>query len=204
MKPMCGTVFGFLLTATAYGGPLDLCWDCPPPESPIEEARTCATVLEHAFPPAELVQAVQLALLRVPAHDRNEGGGCIPRPDPYDDALQATRAALAGLIHSSERVRVQSIQRLREHAFRLEVEALVALVTNDPSPTVREAAAKSLGLVARGSSVALQALRRSAKEDKDPEVRRTALFAAEILQTPIKREDEPCDPLEGFGCTPIF
>jgi HEAT repeat protein len=50
---------------------------------------------------------------------------------------------------------------------------------------VREAAARGLGLI--GSSSALSALQYAAQSDDDPEVRRSASFAAEVIRGNLRR-----------------
>jgi HEAT repeat protein len=58
---------------------------------------------------------------------------------------------------------------------------LAATLAGDRSPVVRESAARALGLI--GSAQALPALQRAAQADSDRDVRRSAQFAVEVIQT---------------------
>jgi HEAT repeat protein len=61
------------------------------------------------------------------------------------------------------------------------VESLTRALEQDRSATVREAAARGLGLIAAPSS--LTALERAAQGDDDREVRHSAGFAAEVIRS---------------------
>src|SRR5262249_51894677 len=63
--------------------------------------------------------------------------------------------------------------------------AMVKALSEDPTPSVRDAAARGLGLV--GARSALPALQRSALEDPDREVRRSASFAADVIRSNLPR-----------------
>ncbi|HEX5270930.1 MAG TPA: HEAT repeat domain-containing protein, partial [Gemmataceae bacterium] len=61
------------------------------------------------------------------------------------------------------------------------VDALTTTLAGDGSAEVREAAARALGLI--GSPRALAALQRAAQGDADRDVRNSARFAADVIQT---------------------
>jgi len=58
---------------------------------------------------------------------------------------------------------------------------LAATLAGDQSPAVRDAAARALGLI--GSTKGLPALQRAAQVDNDRDVRRSAQFAVEVIQS---------------------
>jgi HEAT repeat protein len=64
------------------------------------------------------------------------------------------------------------------------LEPLQGLLANDPSPRVREAAARALGLLAAPG--ALKALEMAAQADNDKDVRHSAQFAAEVIRGAAK------------------
>jgi HEAT repeat protein len=61
------------------------------------------------------------------------------------------------------------------------VDPLAATLAGDRSAMVREAAARALGLI--GSPAALPALQNAAQVDSDHDVRRSAQFAVEVIQS---------------------
>ncbi len=112
----------------------------------------------------------------------------VPRLTPVAQtpALVVSQSAdirhhLQQLASADERVRADSaIQLGRLHAVQA-VDPLAATLAGDRSPLVREAAARSLGLL--GSAQALPALQRAAQVDSDRDVRRSAQFAMEVIQS---------------------
>lgn len=87
---------------------------------------------------------------------------------------------LLDLTANDERVRLASVKRLGHLKLVCAVDALATTLREDPSSVVREAAARVLTVI--GAAAALPALRQAAEEDADQGVRRTALFAVEILE----------------------
>jgi len=73
---------------------------------------------------------------------------------------------------------VMQLGRLRALAG---IDPLAATLAGDRSPLVREAAARGLGLI--GSPKALPALQHAAMADPDRDVRHSAQFAAEVVQS---------------------
>jgi HEAT repeat protein len=61
------------------------------------------------------------------------------------------------------------------------VEPITRLLSSDRSPVVREAAARGLGLI--GSPASLPALQQAAQADQDREVRASARFAVDVIQS---------------------
>ncbi len=112
----------------------------------------------------------------------------VPRLTPVAQtpALVVSQSAdirhhLQQLANADERVRADSaIQLGRLHAVQA-VDPLAATLAGDRSPLAREAAARALGLL--GSAQALPALQRAAQVDSDRDVRRSAQFAMEVIQS---------------------
>src|SRR5262245_21080962 len=63
--------------------------------------------------------------------------------------------------------------------------SLTALLNNDRSPLVREAAARGLGLL--GGTDSLDELQRAASSDEDRDVRRSASYAADVIRASLSR-----------------
>ncbi len=80
-----------------------------------------------------------------------------------------------------ENVRLAAVTRLGRTRARRAVDPLSATLAGDRSHAVREAAARALGLI--GDPRAMPALRRASTDDGDRDVRHTAQFAMEILQS---------------------
>jgi hypothetical protein len=89
------------------------------------------------------------------------------------------------LLHLEDQVRLDGVKGLGRKKADEAIDALTCMVTDDPCPAVREAAARSLALIgtrSRQAQTALFALERAAREDNDSRVRHAAEFAAEIIQ----------------------
>jgi HEAT repeats len=85
------------------------------------------------------------------------------------------------LADADERVRSDSVMQLGRLKATQAIDPLAATLAGDRSATVREAAARALGLI--GSPNALPALQRAAQVDNDRDVRRSAQFALEVIQS---------------------
>lgn len=85
------------------------------------------------------------------------------------------------LADPNEGVRLDAVTRLGQMKAYRAIDPLAATLAGDRSSTVREAAARSLGLMRNPK--ALPALQRAAQVDADHDVRRTAQFSIEIIQT---------------------
>src|SRR5262249_50809807 len=89
------------------------------------------------------------------------------------------------LADPNEAVRQDAVMQLGRMKAVQSVDAVAATLAGDRNPAVREAAARSLGLM--GSPKALTALKYAAQADADRDVRRSAQFAVEVIQTNLRR-----------------
>jgi hypothetical protein len=104
---------------------------------------------------------------------------------PVSARLEDVDTALQQLAGGDDRNRAEAAVQLgRLHALRA-VDSLIRTLEQDRSPTVREAAARGLGLIAAPSS--LTALQNAAQADDDREVRHSAGFAAEVIRGNLPR-----------------
>jgi len=85
------------------------------------------------------------------------------------------------LADPNEQVRADAVLQLGRLKAVRAVDPLAATLAGDASPSVREAAARALGLI--GSPQALPALRRAAQADSDRDVRHSARFAVEVVES---------------------
>jgi hypothetical protein len=100
---------------------------------------------------------------------------------PAADNRQAeTERNLQLLADPDERVRLGSVLQLGRSRADRAVDPLAATLAGDRTPAVREAAARSLGLL--GSPKALPALYQAAQSDSDHDVRQSAKFAIDVIQ----------------------
>jgi len=98
--------------------------------------------------------------------------------DPHQDEISRYTQDLAD---ADEGVRLGAVTQLGRLKAASAVDPLAATLAGDRSATVREAAARALGLI--GSPKGLAALQRATHVDPDHDVRRSAQFAAEIIQS---------------------
>jgi hypothetical protein len=118
-----------------------------------------------------------------------------PAPVPVVQPSGAPQVVKAGdgqaqrlipqLFDQQETVRSEAALELGRMRNQQAVDPLITLVSTDRSPLVREAAARALGLI--GSEKGLTALQNAAQGDNDRDVRRSAQFAAEVIQTNLRR-----------------
>jgi hypothetical protein len=99
----------------------------------------------------------------------------------HDDRSAETERNLPLLASPDEGVRAEAAIQLGRMRAERAVDPLAATLAGDGSPAVREAAARALGLI--GSPRALPALNRAAQADADRDVRHSARFAVEVIQT---------------------
>lgn len=112
-----------------------------------------------------------------------------PTPLPAPTATRAVSASepagvdqcLQMLSNNSESVRADNVMQLGRMKATRAIDPLAATLSGDQSPVVREAAARALGLI--GSPAALTALQHAAQADSDHDVRRSAQFAVEVIQS---------------------
>jgi hypothetical protein len=140
----------------------------PPVEETAPPPRPVPSSPTPPPPPAPI--AVQPASAATPAHVANN-------PARQQDITHY----LQQLADPNDGARLESVMQLgRMHAYRA-IDPLAATLAGDHSPTVREGAAKALGMI--GSPKALPALRRAVQVDGDHDVRKSAQFAIEIIQS---------------------
>jgi hypothetical protein len=131
---------------------------------------------------------------------------------PILDIVQP-HARLLPLTHPDERVRYHTALQLGRTNALYAVGPLRASLAGDPSPAVREAAARSLAIL--GGLAEITALQRAARDDADDDVRRTAAFAAEMIESrcgmiPASIGHPPHDSrqaprlIDGFNHGPAF
>jgi hypothetical protein len=84
----------------------------------------------------------------------------------------------------NEQVRMDAVVQLGKLKASRAVDPVAATLAGDHSPAVREAAARALGLI--GSAKGLTALKYAAQADSDRDVRHSAQFAVEIIQSNMR------------------
>ncbi len=80
-----------------------------------------------------------------------------------------------------EQTRLATVAQLGRSKSSEAIDPLAATLAGDRSPSVREAAARALGLI--GSPRALPALKQAALSDTDRDVRHSAGYAAEVVES---------------------
>ena len=89
------------------------------------------------------------------------------------------------LADPNESVRLDAVMQLGKLKADRAIDPVAATLSGDRSPAVRDAAARALGLI--GSPRGLTALKYAAQADGDRDVRHSAQFAVEIIQSGMKR-----------------
>jgi uncharacterized protein (TIGR03000 family) len=89
--------------------------------------------------------------------------------------------ALKRLSGADEDDRLKAVMELGRMQVGRAVDPLIGVLSGDTAPTVRDAAARALGLIADPRS--LPALIRAAQADDDRDVRHSAQFAVEIIRS---------------------
>jgi hypothetical protein len=103
-------------------------------------------------------------------------GGLGAPPEAANEIDQAIQM----LTSPREHDRIEAAVALGRNKVDKAVEPLEKLLTSDPNPRVREAAARGLGLI--GSAGSLKALENAAQADEDRDVRVSARFAADAIR----------------------
>jgi hypothetical protein len=119
---------------------------------------------------------------------RSSPAEAVPAPGAAQSAAWATDAVdtqLQSLQSPDDRVRADAAVQLGRQKAARAVQPLSQLLAGDRSASVREAAARGLGLI--GSADALPALQRAAQADEDRDVRHSAQFAAEVVRSNLPR-----------------
>jgi HEAT repeat protein len=91
---------------------------------------------------------------------------------------------LQRLSDANDSARQDAVMELGRMKAERAVDPLAATLAGDRSPTVRETATRALGLI--GSPRGLSALKYAAQADTDRDVRHSAQFAVEIIQSQMK------------------
>lgn len=128
-----------------------------------------------APPPAVVVQPGQVYVAPPPPPPARVA---VPEPptrqdqiDTYIDQLQSPRDDL----------RVDALLQLGRLDARRACGRMIRVLRDDPSPQVREAAARGLALI--DAPFTLTALQRAALADPDPNVRGSARYAIDVIRT---------------------
>ncbi len=104
-----------------------------------------------------------------------------PTPAPASASPGEINRCLDRLANPDEKTRAEAVVQLgRLHASQA-VDSMTRVLTSDRSATVREAAARGLGLI--GTPNALPALQQAAQADEDRDVRNSARFAVEVIRS---------------------
>jgi len=138
----------------------------------------------YVEPPPVIVQpapVVQAVATEPPVYAAPAATPVVARsasPEPLHGDVEHLLQALAD---PNEQVRVESVLQLGRLRALQAIDPLAATLAGDRSPSVREAAARALGLI--GSPKALPALQHAAQVDADRDVRHSAEFALEVVRT---------------------
>jgi HEAT repeat protein len=88
--------------------------------------------------------------------------------------------ALHLLTSPKDRDRIDAALLLGRNRVEKAIDPLQKVLANDQNPRVLEAAVRGLGLIA--TPACLKPLETAAQSDEDPEVRRSARFAAQVIR----------------------
>jgi hypothetical protein len=127
-----------------------------------------------AAPPAPACQPAYYNNTAPPPLATTTARAAAPDNSPVEGYLQQ-------LTTSDDRVRADVVMQLGRMRATTAVDPLAATLAGDRSPVVREAAARALALI--GSPKALPALQQAALTDADRDVRRSAQFAIDVVQS---------------------
>jgi HEAT repeat protein len=94
---------------------------------------------------------------------------------------QGAEQLVTQLANPDERIRAETALQLGRLKSTQGVDPLAATLAGDRSPAVREAAARALALIA--SPQALPALEKAAATDPDHDVRHSARFAIDVINS---------------------
>jgi hypothetical protein len=163
----------------------------PPPvvvaPAPVYAVAPAATVVQPAYSAAPPPPPPPPPATTSAAPPPTAVAASAPEPEltPLPRLAGNAGAYLRDLSNPDERVRAEASVQLGRMKVVQAVEPLTQLLGQDRSPTVRDAAARGLGLI--GSPAALTALQRAAQADDDRDVRRSASFAADVIRGNLRR-----------------
>jgi HEAT repeats len=142
----------------------------PPPYYPVYAAPPPPVVVQ---PPAVRTSSAEPPVYATSAPVVTRAAS----PGPQNGEVERDLQALAD---PNEQVRIESVLQLGRLSAQQAIDPIAATLAGDHSPSVREAAARALGLI--GSPRGMPALQRAAQMDPDRDVRHSAEFALEVVQ----------------------
>ena len=171
-----------------YGYPYPYPYYYAPPGvvvAPAPVAAAPAVVAGSAPVPA--VSAVAAAAPSAPTEQTQAPPLAAP-PAPIVRAVSGIdfQSDLSALNDPSVQIRADACIRLGRQKIVRAVPSLTRTLSEDGSPTVREAAARGLGLIASPRALPRPS-RDAAQADDDRDVRRSASFAAEVIRGNMRR-----------------
>jgi hypothetical protein len=174
-----GYGLGYASSYPYYYRPYYPVYVAPPPVI-VQPAPVVQTVPAYAAPavPAPAPAAPAPAPIPAPLTPTVANAPAASMPADADTYLQQMRVG-------SENARAEAMVELGRQKEWRAVGPMVQALNEDPSPAVREAAARGLGLI--GAPGALTALQRAASADNDRDVRRSASFSAEVIRANMRR-----------------
>jgi hypothetical protein len=138
--------------------------------------------------PSVVVQPAPVVVQQGVSAPAVQRSGSAPAPElepvSYGNAADIDRN-LQLLSDPNDQTRVGAVMALGKMKAVRAVDPVAATLAGDRSPSVRDAAARALGLI--GSPKGLAALKYAAQADSDRDVRHSAQFAVEIIQGNMKR-----------------
>jgi HEAT repeat protein len=108
-----------------------------------------------------------------------------PRTLTLEEKRARVASYLQQLTSAQAATRIDAVQHLTRLRGPRAVDGLAATLAGDPSPAVRQAAARGLGIT--GAPRGLPSLQRAAAYDPDLNVRRSAQLALEVVQSLPRR-----------------
>lgn len=141
-----------------------------------------APIVVQQAPVVQQVQPVYTPPSAKPAEEQAPPPRPLPALTPVSDTQRVdTERCLQQLASPDESVRIDSVMQLGRMKSLRAIDPLAATLSGDRSPAVREAAARALGLI--GSAKAIPALQQAGQIDSDQNVRRSAQFSVDVIQT---------------------
>lgn len=130
--------------------------------------------------PTYVTQPYAPAVVNPPANSP-----AVPHPPTYSSNQAILEGHLQQLGSNDANARVEAALQLGRLKAQTATSSLETLLRRDPSPAVREAAARALGLI--GSPQSLTVLKYAAQSDEDEKVRHSAVFSIDIIQSNMSR-----------------
>ncbi len=175
----------YVQPAPVYVQPPPVVMQAPPvaPQPPV-----------YSAPPAPVAPQSAPQMLQPPLQSVPVMNSPSPAPAPVMTAAAPAagnhEAAVSGYLQKltspDEQVRCDAVEQLGRLNADRAVDPLTAVLAGDRSPMVREAAARSLGLLC--APRALPALIRASQVDTDRDVRRTSQFTVEIIHSRLRQQ----------------